>query len=68
VVVGDRGDRITVEITDDGRGGADPEKGAGLRALVQRIAAVSGRLEIESAPGAGTTIRAELPVGRGTTG
>lgn len=68
VVVGDRGDRITVEIRDDGRGGADPDKGAGLRALAQRIAAVSGRLEIESPPGAGTTVRAELPVGRATAG
>jgi signal transduction histidine kinase len=65
VVVGDRGDHLTVEVRDDGRGGADPEKGAGLRTIAQRIAAVSGRLEIESLDGEGTMVRAELPVRRG---
>ena len=64
VIVGDRGDRLTVEVSDDGRGGADPEKGAGLRALSQRITAVGGRVEIDSPPGGGTSVRAELPLGR----
>jgi signal transduction histidine kinase len=63
VVVGDRGDRLSVEVRDDGRGGADPGRGSGLRALAQRIAAVSGRLAIESPAGDGTTVRAELPLG-----
>jgi signal transduction histidine kinase len=62
VVVGDRGDSLAVEVRDDGRGGADPERGSGLRALSQRIAAVGGRLAVESPAGAGTTVRAELPL------
>jgi signal transduction histidine kinase len=64
VVVGDRGDHLTVEVRDDGRGGADPGQGAGLRALSQRVAAAGGRLELESPAGGGTTVRAELPAGR----
>jgi signal transduction histidine kinase len=64
VIVGDRGDRLTVEVSDDGRGGADPDKGAGLRALSQRITAVGGRVEIDSPPGGGTSVRTELPLGR----
>jgi signal transduction histidine kinase len=64
VVVGDRGDHLTVEVRDDGRGGADAARGAGLRALSQRVAAAGGQLELDSPPGGGTTVRAELPVGR----
>jgi signal transduction histidine kinase len=60
VVVGDRGVTLSVEVSDDGRGGADPARGAGLRAISQRITALGGRLEIDSPPGAGTTVRAEL--------
>jgi signal transduction histidine kinase len=50
-----------VEIADDGRGGADPTKGSGLRGLVDRVEALDGRLHVESAPGKGTRIRAEIP-------
>ena len=46
---------------DDGVGGADPARGTGLRGLADRLAALDGRLEIESAPGRGTTIRARVP-------
>jgi signal transduction histidine kinase len=63
VIVGDRGDHLVVEIRDDGRGGADPARGAGLRALGQRVMAVGGRLEIESPAGHGTTVRVELAGG-----
>jgi PAS domain S-box-containing protein len=52
-----------VEIADDGRGGADPAKGSGLRGLVDRVEALDGRLRVESPPGAGTRIRAEIPCG-----
>ena len=52
-----------VEIADDGRGGADPAKGSGLRGLVDRVEALDGRLFVESAPGRGTRIRAEIPCG-----
>jgi signal transduction histidine kinase len=52
-----------VEVSDDGIGGADPAAGSGLRGLADRIAALNGKLEVESEPGRGTTIRAEIPLG-----
>ncbi len=49
-----------VEVRDDGRGGADAG-GHGLRGLSDRVAALDGRLAVDSPPGKGTTIRAEIP-------
>jgi len=54
--------QVTVAIADDGVGGADPTKGSGLRGLADRVAALDGRLELESPPGEGTLLRAEIPV------
>ncbi len=54
--------RALVEVADDGVGGADPEVGSGLRGLADRVEALDGHLEVESSPGTGTTIRAEIPV------
>jgi signal transduction histidine kinase len=54
--------RVTVEVSDDGTGGADIDGGSGLRGLADRVAALDGRLEIHSPPGAGTRLRAEIPV------
>ena len=51
-----------VEVADDGVGGADPQRGSGLRGLVDRVEALDGHLHIESPRGEGTTIRAEIPV------
>ena len=48
---------IEAVISDDGRGGADPT-GSGLQGLADRLAARSGRLLVESPPGAGTTVTA----------
>ncbi len=56
------GERLTVEIGDDGRGGADPA-GGGLTGLRQRVEALDGELAIESPESGGTTIVAELPCG-----
>jgi signal transduction histidine kinase len=56
-------DRLVVEIEDDGRGGADLERGSGLRGLADRVAAAGGRFEMESPPGRGTRLTAELPCG-----
>jgi signal transduction histidine kinase len=56
------GDRLVARIADDGRGGADPGGGTGLRGLADRVAALGGRLEVDSPPGGGTTVRAELPL------
>jgi signal transduction histidine kinase len=54
-------DRLVVEVADDGRGGADPSRGSGLRGLTDRIAALDGTLDVVSPPGEGTRVRAELP-------
>ena len=51
-----------VEVADDGVGGADPERGSGLRGLADRVAALDGTLELRSPQGAGTLLRAEIPV------
>jgi signal transduction histidine kinase len=55
-----RGDRLRVEIADDGRGGADPQ-GAGLRGLADRAAALDGSFAVDSPAGGGTRIVTELP-------
>ena len=52
---------IRVAVTDDGIGGADPARGSGLIGLSDRIGAIGGKLAIESPPGRGTSIVAELP-------
>jgi signal transduction histidine kinase len=62
VWVTQRGDDLHVEVVDDGRGGANPA-GAGLHGLAQRVAALDGRLEINSPPGGPTVVRAVLPCG-----
>jgi PAS domain S-box-containing protein len=51
-----------VEVSDDGVGGADPERGSGLRGLADRVASLNGKLAIDSPPGAGTRVRAEIPL------
>jgi signal transduction histidine kinase len=61
VSIGQRDGKLVVEVRDDGNGGADPDRGSGLRGLADRVGAVGGRLDIHSATGAGTTIRAEIP-------
>lgn len=51
---------ITIEIRDDGIGGADPKNGTGLRGLADRVAAYDGRLEVRSESGRGTIVNATL--------
>jgi PAS domain S-box-containing protein len=55
------GKRLVIAVTDDGVGGAD-EEGGGLRGLADRVEALGGRLELESPPGGGTRLAAEIPV------
>ncbi|WP_234434762.1 MULTISPECIES: sensor histidine kinase [Streptomyces] len=52
---------LTVEVADDGRGGADPERGTGLTGLADRIAVVDGTLTVSSPPGGPTLVRVEIP-------
>jgi signal transduction histidine kinase len=54
---------LTVEVADDGVGGAGNGKGSGLRGLADRVEALEGRLTVSSPPGRGTTLRAEFPCG-----
>ena len=56
-------DTLIAEIIDDGIGGADSERGTGLRGLADRVEALDGRLRIWSAAGSGTHVRAEIPCG-----
>jgi signal transduction histidine kinase len=51
-----------VEVADNGRGGADPARGSGLRGLIDRVEALGGRLGIESPKRGGTRVWAELPL------
>jgi signal transduction histidine kinase len=62
VAVRAEGGLVSVEVSDDGTGGADPG-GPGLSALADRVAAHGGRLRVESEPGAGTRVRADVPCG-----
>jgi PAS domain S-box-containing protein len=55
--------RAIVEVKDDGVGGADSGRGSGLRGLADRVEALDGVLRVESPPGAGTRVRAEIPCG-----
>jgi signal transduction histidine kinase len=54
--------RLVVEVSDDGVGGADIAQGTGLRGLKDRLAAIDGRLDVDSEPGQGTTVRASIPL------
>ncbi|MEV7542642.1 sensor domain-containing protein [Streptomyces sp. NPDC089915] len=53
--------RLTLTITDDGRGGADPGAGAGLAGLADRVAMLRGRLTVSSPVGGPTRLRVEVP-------
>ena len=62
VRVRETGERLVVVVEDDGRGGADLDGGTGLRGLLDRVSALDGSLSVDSPPGAGTRLRAELPL------
>jgi PAS domain S-box-containing protein len=52
--------RLVVEVTDDGRGGADAD-GSGLAGLADRASALGGELQVTSNAGEGTTVRVSIP-------
>jgi len=55
------GDRLMVEVDDDGRGGADPARGSGLRGLTARVESVGGVLTVGDGAAGGTNLVARLP-------
>jgi len=56
---------VTIEVVDNGIGGADAAHGTGLRGLADRVEALDGRLEVESPQGRGTSVRAAIPLPAG---
>ncbi len=62
VRVRETGDQLVVVVEDDGKGGADPLGGTGLPGLGDRVAALDGTFSVDSPPGGGTRVRAELPL------
>jgi signal transduction histidine kinase len=64
-IIVENGDgHVRVGVADDGAGGADLARGSGLRGLSDRLEAFGGRLRIDSRPGCGTRLAAEIPLGR----
>jgi signal transduction histidine kinase len=56
-----KGRELFVEVVDDGVGGADTERGSGLRGLADRVEALGGRLRVWTPLGGGTRVQAEIP-------
>jgi signal transduction histidine kinase len=56
------GPTLRVRVGDDGIGGADRARGTGIRGLQDRVAALGGRLTVDSPPGQGTLVLAEIPI------
>jgi signal transduction histidine kinase len=61
VDVGRNNGHVVIEIVDDGIGGADTERGSGLRGLADRVEALDGRLRVWTPRGHGTRVRADIP-------
>jgi signal transduction histidine kinase len=53
---------VRAEVADDGRGGAAAERGSGIQGLADRVGALGGTLRVDSLPGSGTTLSADLPL------
>ncbi|HUY99178.1 MAG TPA: sensor domain-containing protein [Thermomicrobiaceae bacterium] len=63
VIVRRDGDRLEIDVVDDGAGGADPGMGSGLAGLQDRLAALDGTLTVVSPVGGPTRVHAEIPCG-----
>jgi signal transduction histidine kinase len=63
VAIARRGDRLAIDVTDDGVGGADPARGSGLKGLEERVRSLDGWMTVLSPDGGPTTVLVELPCG-----
>lgn len=61
IVVTATDDRVAVEVSDDGSGGADAGSGSGLRGLIDRVEALGGTMRVDSPPTLGTRVMVQLP-------
>jgi signal transduction histidine kinase len=61
IEIGETNGLAVISVSDDGVGGADARTGTGLAGLADRVGALDGRLVVDSTPGSGTTVRAEIP-------
>jgi signal transduction histidine kinase len=55
---------LSLSVSDDGFGGADPARGSGLTGLRDRVEATGGTIVVESPPGAGTSLLATFPTNK----
>jgi signal transduction histidine kinase len=62
ILIEEAGGTLTVQVRDDGVGGADASRGSGLTGLRDRVEAVGGSMTLDSPPGAGTVLTVLLPV------
>ncbi|HUN33620.1 MAG TPA: sensor domain-containing protein [Trebonia sp.] len=60
------GGLLTLEVSDNGHGGADPGRGTGLTGLADRVAVTDGRMLLSSPPGGPTVLRVEVPCPQST--
>ena len=61
VTIARRGDRLVIEVADNGTGGADATQGTGLTGLAERVNALGGWMQVLSPVGGPTTVLVELP-------
>ncbi|MEU5863773.1 MULTISPECIES: sensor histidine kinase [unclassified Nonomuraea] len=55
------GDVLSIEVTDDGRGGADEARGTGIPGIRRRVAALDGVVRLDSPAGGPTTLAVRMP-------
>ncbi len=63
VTISRQGEVLHLEVRDDGRGGADPSHGTGLRGLADRVASLGGTVSLASPVGGPTRLIVEVPCG-----